>query len=58
MKLRISPDPAAQAAELIIPTRKTSGAKALFDLICFMPGINPRPTVRLSFSASCKAQTV
>ena len=35
----------------------TSGAKARFDLVGFVPGINPRPTARMSFSAACKAET-
>ena len=33
----------------------TSGAEAHIDLIGFMPGINPRPTARTSFSAARKA---
>jgi len=33
-----------------------SGAEAHIDLIGFMPGMNPRPTARTSFSAACKAQ--
>jgi len=33
----------------------TSGAEAHIDLIGFMPGINPRPTARTSFSAACEA---
>jgi hypothetical protein len=33
----------------------TAGAEAHIDLIGFMPGINPRPTTRTSFSAACKA---
>ena len=32
----------------------TSGAKAHVDLIDFVPGINPRPTARVRFSAACK----
>jgi hypothetical protein len=51
--------PAEQAAEkglVLGETRQkhTSGAEALVDLIGFMPGINPRPTARTSFSASCE----
>jgi hypothetical protein len=51
---------AEQAAEkglVLGETRQkhTSGAEALVDLIGFMPGINPRPTARTSFSASCEA---
>jgi hypothetical protein len=34
--------------------KHTSGAKARVDSIGLMPGINPRPTARMSFSASCK----
>src|ERR1035438_5669368 len=33
--------------------KHTSGAKAPIDSIGFMPGINPRPTARMCFSASC-----
>jgi hypothetical protein len=36
--------------------KHTAGAKARVDLIGFMPGINPRPTARTSFSAACLAQ--
>ena len=35
--------------------KHTSGAEAHADLIGFMPGINPRPTARMSFSSTCKA---
>jgi uncharacterized surface anchored protein len=38
------------------PGNHTSGAKALVGLIGLMPGINPRPTARMSFSAACKAR--
>ncbi len=31
------------------------GAKAHDDYIAFVPGINPRPTLKPSFSAACKA---
>src|SRR6202044_3589057 len=34
--------------------KHTSGAEAHVDLIGFMPGINPRPTARTSFSAACQ----
>ena len=37
------------------PERRTSGAKAHIDSIGFLPGINPRPTARMSFSADCGA---
>jgi hypothetical protein len=33
----------------------TSGAEAHVDSIAFMPRINPRPTSKRSFSASCEA---
>jgi stage II sporulation protein D len=36
----------------------TSGAKALVDLIGILPGINPRPTARTSFSAACSGALV
>jgi hypothetical protein len=39
-----------------MPERHTSGAKALAGSIDFMPGINPRPTTRRSFSAAYKAR--
>jgi hypothetical protein len=32
----------------------TSGAKAHVDYIAFTPGINPRPTLKPTFSAACK----
>jgi hypothetical protein len=35
------------------PEKHASGAKARVDSIGLMPGINPRPTARLSFSAAC-----
>jgi hypothetical protein len=38
------------------PERHTAGAKAQVHSIGLLPGINPRPTARLSFSAACKAQ--
>jgi len=52
---------AKQAAEkgLIfgeIRKKHTSGAKARIDLIGFIPGMNPRPTARTSFSTACKAR--
>ena len=34
----------------------TTGAKARVDYIGFIPGINPRPTTRMGFSAACKAR--
>jgi tRNA/rRNA methyltransferase len=39
-----------------MPEKHTSGAKAPIDSIGFVPGIDPRPTARLSFSAACKAR--
>ena len=36
--------------------KHTSGAKAHVDSIDHLPGINPWPTARTSFSAACKAQ--
>ena len=36
------------------PEKHTSGAKAHIDSIGFIPGINPRPTARMSFSAACE----
>jgi Flp pilus assembly protein TadG len=38
------------------PEEHTPGAEAHADFIGLLPGINPRPTARLSFSAACKAQ--
>src|ERR1035441_10145934 len=38
------------------PEKHTSGAKAHIDSIGLIPGINPRPTARMSFSAACKAR--
>jgi DNA-3-methyladenine glycosylase len=51
---------AKQAAEKVSfsinkQKKHTSVAKATADFIGFMPGINPRPTARMSFSAACKA---
>jgi hypothetical protein len=40
------------------PQKHASGAEAQADSIGFSPGINPRPTARLSFSAACKAPGV
>ena len=40
------------------PEKRTSGAKAHVDSIGFLPGINPRPTTRMSFSAACLAPEV
>jgi ceramide glucosyltransferase len=53
------PDPSSGAKQTAekgrqsgeMPEKHTSGAKAHFDSIGFMPWINPRPTARLSFSA-------
>jgi len=36
--------------------KHTSAAEADIDSIGIVPGINPRPTARLSFSAACKAK--
>jgi hypothetical protein len=38
-----------------IGKRHTSAAKAGADSVAFVPGINPWPTARTSFSAACKA---
>jgi hypothetical protein len=38
--------------------KHTSGAKAQVDYIAFTPGINPRPTLKPSFSAACKARRI
>jgi hypothetical protein len=46
--LEISPGPEPRAE------KHTSGAKARIDSIGFMPGMNPRPTARRSFSAACE----
>jgi hypothetical protein len=35
--------------------RRTSGPKGHIDLMMFMPGINPRSTLKQSFSAACEA---
>ena len=56
------PSVAKQAAEKLMFSREmvekhTAGAKAHVDSTAFVPGINPRPTVRLRFSAACKAIT-
>ena len=34
--------------------KHASVAKAIADCVAFMPGINPRPTARMSFSAACE----
>ena len=39
-----------------VQKKHPSGAKALNNLIGFVPGMNPRPTARTSFSAACKAR--
>jgi hypothetical protein len=51
---------AAQKAEILPETREkhTSGAKAPIDSNGFVPGINPRPTSRLSLFAACKSHSV
>jgi len=54
---------ALQAAEKVlilgeIWQKHTSGAEACVDLIGFIPGMNPRPTARTSFSAACLAPEV
>jgi methionyl-tRNA synthetase len=36
--------------------KHSSGAKARIDSVDLMPGMNPWPTARTSFSAACKAQ--
>ena len=36
-------------------TERRSGPRSLRMTANFVPGINPRPTARMSFSASCKA---
>jgi hypothetical protein len=38
-----------------ISGKHTSGPKGRIDSAAFMPGINPRPTSRQHFSASCEA---
>jgi len=38
-----------------IPKNVPQGLKPGIDSIGIVPGMNPRPTARLSFSASCKA---
>jgi hypothetical protein len=35
------------------PEKRTSVAKATAEFIALTPGINPRPTTPLSFSATC-----
>ena len=37
------------------PEKLVSGAKARVDFSRVMPGMNPRPTARTTFSASCEA---
>ena len=37
-----------------IDEKQTSGAEARIDSIALTPGINPRPTLNASFSASCE----
>jgi hypothetical protein len=38
--------------------KHTSGAKARVDFAAFLPGMNPWPTARRSFSAACAAALV
>src|ERR1700679_1641472 len=38
------------------PRSIPQGLKPTIDLIGFVPGMNPRPTARTSFSAACKAR--
>ena len=38
--------------------KHTSVAEAGIDSIELVPGINPRPTARMSFSAACEARTL
>ncbi len=38
--------------------RRTPGAKAHDDYIAFAPGINPRPTLKPSFSAACVSEEI
>src|SRR5271170_4435653 len=38
----------------IFDGKHTSGAEAHGDSLAFVPGINPRPTARTSFSAACE----
>ena len=40
-----------------IPEKHTSGAKALISSVGLLPGINPRPTTQLGFSAAGEAGT-
>ena len=51
--------PAVQAAEKGLrssenPEEHTPGAEAHADSVGLLPGINPRPTARLSFSSACE----
>jgi hypothetical protein len=39
-----------------LPQKHTSVAKATADSIVFMPGMNPRPPARMSFSAACEVE--
>jgi len=52
---------AEQAAEKgLIPgemwQKRTTGTEVSADSIGFIPGMNPRPTARVSFSAACEAR--
>jgi hypothetical protein len=51
--------PAKQLAEkvrfsILNPKNIPQGLKPDFDSIGFVPGMNPRPTARMTFSASCE----
>jgi len=55
------PPGAKQAAEKPLiwvkcDEKHPSGAKARIDSVDLMPGMNPWPTARTSFSAACKAR--
>jgi len=40
------------------PEKHTSGAEARVHSIALVPGMNPRPTARMSFSAAFEARTL
>jgi hypothetical protein len=52
----IAAEPAAEKLDIWFERRRehTSAAKAGIDSIGIVPGMNPRPTARMSFSAGCK----
>jgi hypothetical protein len=59
--LKSLPSGAEQAAEKPLiwvkcDEKHPSGAKARIDSVDLMPGMNPWPTARTSFSAACEAQ--